>query len=92
MFVYCTSLASLDISNYRTSEVTDMNSMFSNCSSLTTLDLSKFDISKVDKMHNMFQGCAMLEYIIINYNKSLDKTIIFLKNTKNIFIQFFKLK
>ena len=63
MFVYCTSLASLDISNYRTSEVTDMNSMFSNCSSLTTLDLSKFDISKVDKMHNMFQGCAMLEYI-----------------------------
>ena len=37
MFYYCTSLTSLDISSFNTSNVRLMGSMFSGCDSLTTV-------------------------------------------------------
>ena len=43
-----------------TSNVTDMNSMFSGCSGLTSLDLSGWDTSKVTSMSSMFNGCNSL--------------------------------
>ena len=60
MFYYCSSLTSLDLSNFNTSNVTNMGYMFSDCSSLTSLDLSNFNTSKVTDMHNMFFGCSSL--------------------------------
>ena len=45
MFYDCTSLASLDLSNFNTANVTDMMYMFSGCSGLTSLDLSSFSFS-----------------------------------------------
>ena len=42
MFNYCTSLKSLDLSNFNTQKVKDMSSMFYHCSSLS-LDLSNFN-------------------------------------------------
>lgn len=60
MFQNCSSLTSLDLSNFGTSNVTKMNSMFNGCSSLTTLDLSSFDTSKVISMYAMFQNCSSL--------------------------------
>ena len=42
MFYECTSLESLDLSNFDTSSVTNMAFMFYRCSSLKSLDLSKF--------------------------------------------------
>ena len=56
MFIWATSLESIDLSNFDTSNVTDMNFMFYKCSSLTTLDVSNFDTSKVIKMSWMFGG------------------------------------
>ena len=53
-------LATVDLSNFDTSNVTDMRSMFSSCSSLTTLDLSNFDTSKVTSMRSMFMSCISL--------------------------------
>jgi len=55
MFWDCSSLTTLDLSNFDTSEVTNMQSMFSHCSSLTNLDLSNFYTSKAIKS-NMFSG------------------------------------
>lgn len=60
MFNACKSLTSLDISNFDTSKVTDMNWMFNNCSNLTSLDVSNFDTSNVTNMSEMFTGCSKL--------------------------------
>ena len=43
-----------------TSNVTNMDSMFSGCSSLTSLDVSKFDTSNVTNMDCMFRSCSSL--------------------------------
>lgn len=58
MFSGCSSLTSLDLSNFDTSDVVDMSNMFSGCSSLTNLDLSNFDTSNVVDMFNMFSGVS----------------------------------
>ncbi len=60
MFGGCSSLTTLDLSNFDTSNVTNMDRMFEDCSSLTTLDLSSFDTSKVTDMEGMFNGCSSL--------------------------------
>ncbi len=60
MFNDCSSLTSLDLSQFDTSKVTDMKYMFYGCSSLTSLDLSSFDTSKVTDMKYMFYGCSSL--------------------------------
>ena len=60
MFSRCTSLTSLDLSNFDTSNVTSMNYMFSRCQSLTSLDLSNFDTSNVTDMDSMFYTCESL--------------------------------
>ena len=48
------------LSYLNTSEVTDMEWMFSGCYSLTSLDLSSFNTSKVTSMGGMFQECDSL--------------------------------
>ena len=60
MFYNCSSLTSLDVSNFDTSNLTDLRSMFYGFSSLTSLDLSNFDTSKVTDMRWMFFGCKSL--------------------------------
>ena len=60
MFSGCSSLASLDLSSFNTSNVMDMRSMFNGCSSLTSLDLSSFNTSNVTDMSVMFSGCSSL--------------------------------
>ena len=60
MFSYCSSLTSLDVSNFNTSNVTDMDKMFEYCSNLINLDLSSFDTSNVTNMHCMFDDCSKL--------------------------------
>lgn len=51
MFRSYTSLASLDLSGIKTSQVKNMGEMFSGCSSLASLDLSGFDTSMVTDMN-----------------------------------------
>ena len=48
------NILDLDLSNFDTSNVTDMNGMFQGMSNLTTLNLSNFDTSKVTNMESMF--------------------------------------
>ena len=59
-FYNYSSLTSLDLSNFDTSNVTRMISMFEGCSSLTSLDLSDFDTSNVTNTERMFKGCSSL--------------------------------
>ena len=60
MFLGCSSLTSLDLSNFNTNNVTNMQDMFQNCSSLTILDLSNFNTGNVTNMFWMFGGCNSL--------------------------------
>ena len=60
MFSGMSNLTTLNISNFDTSQVTNMVSMFSNMSSLTALDLSSFNTSKVISMVAMFNGMSNL--------------------------------
>ena len=50
----------LDLSDWDTSNVTDMGWMFSNCHALTYIDLSKFNTSNVTNMSTMFFNCNSL--------------------------------
>ncbi|MBR3328214.1 MAG: BspA family leucine-rich repeat surface protein [Atopobiaceae bacterium] len=60
MFYGCSSLTSLDLSGWDTSNVTTMDDMFYGCSSLTSLDISEWDTSKAMGMGDMFWGCSSL--------------------------------
>ena len=60
MFSGCSSLMSLDVSGFKTDNVTDMRYMFSGCSSLTSLDVSGFKTDNVTSMRYMFSGCSSL--------------------------------
>ena len=60
MFDNCSSLTSLDLSNWDTSNVTNMKNMFGYCNSLTSLDVSNWDTSSVTSMTYMFGYCNNL--------------------------------
>ena len=60
MFYDCSSLISLDLSNFDTSLVVNMKDLFYNCFSLTSINLKSFDTSKVTDMQSMFYGCNSL--------------------------------
>ena len=60
MFSGMSSLTSLSLSNFDTSNVVDMEGMFSRISSLTSLNLSSFDTSKVTNMRYMFHDMSSL--------------------------------
>ena len=65
------NILELDLSNFNTSNVTNMQSMFSGMSNLTTLNLSNFDTSKVTDMHRMFAGMSNLTTLnLSNFNTS----------------------
>ena len=75
MFSDCSSLVSLDLSGFDTSNVREMNAMFSNCSSLVFLDLSGFtlvphyddwsDEYADPELGGLFDGAGALRAIIL---------------------------
>jgi surface protein len=76
MFYGCSSLTSINISNFNTQNVKNMECMFSECSSLTKLDLSNFNTSSVQNMIDMFSKCNNLQKNIFDTS---NKTLIPLK-------------
>jgi surface protein len=64
MFSNCSSLQTLDVSNWNTSNVTNMNYMFSLCRSLQTLDVSGWNTSNVTNIASMFGACRSLQTLI----------------------------
>ena len=66
----------LDLSDWDTSNIKSMTSMFSDCYSLTYINLSKFNTSNVIYMNNMFRNCYSLTYIDLSrFNTSNVTTI-----------------
>ena len=61
MFDECSSLQSIDLSSFNTTNVKDMWSMFEGCSSLQSIDLSLFNTTNVKYMRCMFSRCSSLK-------------------------------
>ncbi|BDR59074.1 BspA family leucine-rich repeat surface protein [Xylocopilactobacillus apicola] len=57
MFSSCSSLPTLDVTNFNTIKVTNMSSMFSYCKQLINLDVTHFNTSNVNDMTAMFKEC-----------------------------------
>lgn len=71
MFYYCSSLTTLDLSSWNTSQVTNMSYMFANCSPEHIYIGSNWNTGKVTSSDSMFSGC----YGLPNYSSSIvDKT------------------
>ena len=69
MFYECSSLISLNLSNFDTSQIEYMDFMFSGCTSLVSLDLSNFNTNQVITMHSMFYNCSSLTSLdLSNFN------------------------
>ncbi len=69
MFIWCSSLTSLDLSNFNTANVIDMSHMFQQCSSLRELYLETFNTENVVNMHQMFHGCSSVTSLdLSNFN------------------------
>ena len=90
----------MDLRDWNTSNITNMESTFSNCRKITNVDISTWDTSKVTTMYSMFNSCyEATDYkfpdnfgssstnfnTMFAYNKSL-KNVDFLNkfNTSNV--------
>ena len=74
------NILDLDLSNFNTSNVTNMGIMFHGMSSLTSLKLSNFDTSKVTNMQWMFFGMRSLTTLNLssfNTSKVTDMSYMF---------------
>ena len=82
MFYNCQNIISINISNFNTSNVTDMQKMFFNCSNLTTLsDISKWNTDNVNNINWMFFNCSKLSDLpdISNWNTNNVNDMTFIK-------------
>jgi surface protein len=70
MFAKCSLLSELDVSNFDTSKVKNMNNMFDGCSCLKEIDISHF----INAMNNcyMFSECS---YELIRKVRSQNKNL-----------------
>ena len=70
MFSWCRSLTSLNVSSWKTTNITDMSNLFAN-SGIISLNLSNWDTSNVNDMSNMFNSCKSLSNLdLSNWNTS----------------------
>ena len=83
MFAFCMKLTSLDLSNFDTSNVNSMHSMFNNCSSLSSSIL--INTNNIDKYENIFNGCSTEpgSQFIIKYKPEFKEMAQLLYNTKS---------
>ena len=72
MFSFCQKLSSLNLTNFNTEKVTNMDYMFNGCSDLTTIYArDKFIIAEFNNGYKMFYGCKLLKGALPKYDENL---------------------
>ena len=74
MFKGCTKLKNLNISSFRTPELTNMYAAFADCPALTSIDLSHFTAEKLGVANTLFQNDTLLQTVDIsgiNFTKTV---------------------
>ena len=66
MFYNCTSLKKINLNNFITNKVINMEYMFGFCSLLKELDISNFKINENTNIFDMFRECGNLRKIYVN--------------------------
>ena len=67
MFYGCSSLLSLDLSNFQnTKDLESIEAMFYGCSKLLSLNINTLITTKVSKMNYLFYGCKSLYFLNLN--------------------------
>ena len=59
-------LKQINVSNWDTSNITNMSNTFSHCELLTSIDVSKWNTSKVTNMEGMFVDCNLLASVDVS--------------------------
>ena len=67
---YIQYISNIDLSNFDTSNVADMSSMFQGTWQLVSLNLLNFNTSKVKKMNSMFNGSSLPSLNLSSFNTS----------------------
>jgi surface protein len=71
LFQNCPSINEIDLSNFNSSTVDDMQNMFNGCINLTSIKFFNFDTNKVTNMQQMFINCEKLISLdLSNFNLS----------------------
>ena len=60
MFWDCNNIIEIDLSNFDSSQVTEMEGMFFLCKNLIFLNITNFNTSQVKNMYSLFKGCSSL--------------------------------
>ena len=96
MFHGCTNIISIDLSNFDSENVTNMNYMFSGCKNLKNIDISGLNTDNVTKMSYMFYMCwniKDLDLSSFNTEKVKDMSGLFCQcQMKNLDISFLNTK
>ena len=66
MFYNCSSLKKINLNNFITNKVINMEYMFGFCSLLKELDISNFKINENTNIFDMFRECGNLRKIYVN--------------------------
>lgn len=74
-FSSCYNLQYVNLKEFDTSQITDMEDMFRNCHSLTNLDLSNMNLAMLRSAGDMFYDCNNLECIYSPVNLNINITL-----------------
>ena len=88
MFSMCSGLTELDLSNFDTSKVENMSSMFMGCGKINSIDLSGFSTEKCIMMNKIFYLCEELKKIYVSEydeEKHTGWTIEIVTNSEDMF-------
>ena len=66
IFKNCTSIETLNLSNFNTEKVVNMKRMFYNCINLKSLDLSSFNLTSCKNTEEMFYNIQQIISSVIN--------------------------
>ena len=77
MFLNCRDIAEIDLSNFDSSQVTNLHAMFFDCSSLTNVDLSNFNSPKAKDITRLFKGCSSLTSVNLSSFSAADLTDVY---------------
>jgi surface protein len=72
MFSGCSSLSSVDVSEWDTTNVMYMTGVFSGCSSLTSLDISNWDTTNGAMRWELFTNCTNLSELTCSKTFKMD--------------------
>ena len=70
MFVDCSSLISIDLTSFETSQIYSTTVMFQGCSKLEYINLKNFNENSLNQYDNMFAGVPKNVVICINVNRN----------------------